>query len=177
MAGKRKQREKSGFSKLTPAQQRAWLAFIRLRLRLDYEMNHQLQTDSNLSLADYDVLNALRYEPEGRTQITALAIRIGWERSRLSHHLRRLEGRKLVKLRPAPTDRRATQIALSDKGWAEITQASTGHVELIQRLFFDGLPGDLVEPITVALESIYDNVIERGTLPRPAHESRTPKRT
>jgi hypothetical protein len=25
--------------------------------------------------------------------------------------------------------------------------------------------------MTVALESIYDNVIERGTLPRPAHES------
>jgi hypothetical protein len=25
--------------------------------------------------------------------------------------------------------------------------------------------------MTVALECIYDNVIERGTLPRPAHES------
>jgi len=171
MARKRKQEEESAFSKLTPAQQRAWLAFIRLRLRLTYEMNRQLQAEANLSLADYDVLNALRYEPEGRTQITALAIRIGWERSRLSHHLRRLEGRKLVELRAAPTDRRATEITLTGQGWAEITQASTGHVELIQRLFFDGLPDELVEPMTVALESIYDNVIERGTLPRPAHES------
>jgi len=171
MARKRKQEEESAFSKLTPAQQRAWLAFIRLRLRLTYEMNRQLQAEANLSLADYDVLNALRYEPEGRTQITALAIRIGWERSRLSHHLRRLEGRELVELRTATTDRRATEITLTDQGWAEITQASTGHVELIQRLFFDGLPDELVEPMTVALESIYDNVIEHGTLPRPAHES------
>ena len=80
MARKRKQGKESAFSKLTPAQQRAWLAFIRLRLRLTYEMNRQLQDETNLSLADYDVLNALRYEPEGRTQITALAIRIGWER-------------------------------------------------------------------------------------------------
>jgi DNA-binding MarR family transcriptional regulator len=102
MARKRKQGEGSAFSKLTPARQRAWLAFIRLRLRLSYEMNRQLQAESNLSLADYDVLNALRYEPEGRTQITALAIRIGWERSRLSHHLRRLEGRELIELRTAP---------------------------------------------------------------------------
>jgi len=171
MVRKRKQGEESAFSELTPAQQRAWLAFIRLRLRLTYEMNRQLQAEANLSLADYDVLNALRYEPEGRTQITALAIRIGWERSRLSHHLRRLEGRELVELRTAPTDRRATEITLTDQGWAEITQASTGHVELIQRLFFDGLPNELIEPMTVALESIYDNVIERGTLPRPAHES------
>ena len=106
MPRKRKQGEESAFSKLTPAQQRAWLAFIRLRLRLTYEMNRQLQAEANLSLADYDVLNALRYEPEGRTQITALAIRIGWERSRLSHHLRRLEGRELVELRTAATDRR-----------------------------------------------------------------------
>jgi DNA-binding MarR family transcriptional regulator len=171
MARKRKQKDESAFSKLTPTQQRAWLAFIRLRLRLTYEMNRQLQAETNLSLADYDVLNALRYEPKGQTQITSLAIRIGWERSRLSHHLRRLERRSLVELRPAPTDRRATEVTLTDQGWAEITQASTGHVELIQRLFFDGLPNELLEPMTVALESIYDNVIERGTLPRPAHES------
>src|SRR4029450_7459732 len=83
MARKRKQGEESAFGKLTPAQQRAWLAFIRLRLRLAYEMNRQLQAEANLSLADYDVPNALRYEPEGRTQITALAIRIGWGRSKM----------------------------------------------------------------------------------------------
>src|SRR4029079_8032015 len=106
MARKPKQGEESAFSKLTPAQQRAWLAFIRLRLRVTYEMKRPLHAEGHLSLADYDVLNALRYEPEGRTQITALAIRIGWERSRLSHHLRRLEGRELVELRTAPTDRR-----------------------------------------------------------------------
>src|ERR1700760_763096 len=126
MTRTRKHGEKSAFGKLTPAQQRAWLAFIRLRLRLTYEMNRQLQAETNLSLADYDVLNALRYEPGGRTQITALAIRIGWERSRLSHHLRRLEGRELVVLRPASTDRRATEITLTEQGWGEGTAAPTG---------------------------------------------------
>src|SRR6478735_4457303 len=49
MARKPKQGEESAFSKLTPAQQRAWLAFIRLRLRLTYEMNRQLQAETNLS--------------------------------------------------------------------------------------------------------------------------------
>ena len=72
---------------------------MRVRLRLTYEMNRQLQADSSLSLPDYDVLNALRYAPRGETQITELAARIGWERSRLSHHLRRLESRGLVELR------------------------------------------------------------------------------
>src|SRR5258707_7344223 len=143
MARKRKRGDESEFRKMKPAQQRAWLAFMRLRLRLTYEMSRQLQAEANLSLADYDVLNALRYEPEGRTQITALAVRIGWERSRLSHHLRRLEGRELVELRTAQADRRATEGNLTDQSWAEITQASTRHVALIQRLVFDCLPDEL----------------------------------
>jgi DNA-binding MarR family transcriptional regulator len=75
---------------------------MRVQLRLNYEMNRQLQADSNLSLPDYDVLNALRYASGGRMRITALAARIGWERSRLSHHVRRLQNRGLVDCRPPP---------------------------------------------------------------------------
>ena len=161
----------SAFRTLTADQQRTWLAYMRVQLRLTYEMNRQLQADSNLSLPDYDVLNALRYAPGGRMRITALAARIGWERSRLSHHVRRLQNRELVDSRPAPADRRATEITLTDQGWDEITRASSGHIDLVRRLFFDGLPDKLLEPFTVGLESVYDNIIEHGTLPAPADGS------
>ena len=144
---------------------------MRVQLRLTYEMNRQLQADSNLSLPDYDVLNALRYAPGGRTVISELAAQISWERSRLSHHVRRLENRELVESRPAPADRRATEITLTDQGWDEITRASSGHIDLVRRLFFDGLPDDLLEPLTIGLESVYDNIIARGTLPAPADGS------
>jgi DNA-binding MarR family transcriptional regulator len=161
----------SAFSTLRPDQQRAWLAYMRVQLRLNYEMNRQLQADSNLSLPDYDVLNALRYAPGGRMRITALAAQIGWERSRLSHHVRRLEKRGLVGCRLAPADRRATEVTLSDQGWDEITRASAGHIDLVRSLFFEGLPDNLLEPLTSALESVYDNIIEHGTLPAPSDES------
>jgi DNA-binding MarR family transcriptional regulator len=144
---------------------------MRVQLRLTYEMNRQLQADSNLSLSDYDVLNALRYSPGGRMRITGLAARIGWERSRLSHHVRRLQKRGLVDCRLAPADRRATEITLTDKGWDEITLASRGHIDLLRRMVFDGLPDELLDPLATALESIYDNIIARGTLPAPADES------
>jgi len=134
-------------------------------------MNRQLQADSKLSLPDYDVLIALRYAPRGQMQITELAAGIGWERSRTSHHLRRLESRGLVELRRAASDRRATEITLTDQGWDEITRASRGHIDLVRRLFFEGLPDGLLEPLTVGLESVYDNIIGRGTLPAPADES------
>src|SRR5205807_2114800 len=104
-------------------------------------------------------------------QRAALAALISWERSRLSHHVRRLQNRGLVECRPAPTDRRATEVTLTDQGWDEITRASSGHIDLVRRLFFEGLPDELLEPLTVGLESVYDNIIDRGTLPAPADES------
>src|SRR6476620_4399236 len=171
MSRDRTNRSDSAFRTLTPGQQRAWLAYMRVQLRLTYEMNRELQADSNLSLPDYDVLNALRYAPGGRMRITRLAAQIGWERSRLSHHVRRLQSRALVESRQAPADRRATEITLTDQGWDEITRASGGHIDLVRRLFFDGLPDELLEPLTVGLESVYDNIVERGTLPAPADES------
>src|SRR5258705_12233192 len=77
-------------------QQRAWLAYIRVQLRLAYEMNRQLLSDSGMSLPDYDVLTALSVADGGRMQVTVLAAHIGWERSRVSHHVRRMSARGLV---------------------------------------------------------------------------------
>src|SRR3712207_6602497 len=82
-----------GSSALTDEQQQTWFACMRVMLRLGYEMNRQLQTDSDLSLADYDVLNALGDSPDGRLQTSALARRLAWERSRVSHQLRRMADR------------------------------------------------------------------------------------
>ena len=52
MSRKRQGRSDSAFETLTADQQRAWLAYMRVQLRLTYEMNRQLQADSNLSLPD-----------------------------------------------------------------------------------------------------------------------------
>jgi DNA-binding MarR family transcriptional regulator len=170
MSPKKNRRPEAAFRTLTREQQRAWLAYMRVQLRLTYEMNRELQADSNLSLPDYDVLNALRYARGGRMQITALAAQIGWERSRVSHHVRRLQNRGLVESRQAPADRRASEITITDQGWDEITHASSGHIDLVRRLFFDGLPDELLEPLTVGLERVYDNILDRGTLPAPTDE-------
>ena len=155
---------------LNSEEQRAWLGYIRVQLRLAYEMNRQLKADSNLSLADYDVLTALSVATDGSMPVTALAAQIGWERSRLSHHARRMERRGLVRCSLAPSDRRVTEVTLTADGWQAITEAAPGHVDLVRRLFFGGLPHDLLVPLSEAFEAIYDNIIEHGTLPRPSEE-------
>ena len=51
-------------------QRRAWLAYIRVQLRLAYEMNRQLLADSGMSLPDYDVLTALSVAVCGLCSLT-----------------------------------------------------------------------------------------------------------
>ena|SRR5690349_12376704 len=152
---------------LDGGQQRAWLAYIRVQLRMAYEMNRQLLADSGMSLPDYDVLTALSVADGGRMPITVLAAQIGWERSRVSHHVRRMSTRGLVTCGPSAADRRVTEVTLTDRGWQALEEAASGHVDLVRRLFFGGLPADLLGPLSEALESVYANIIKEGSLPPP----------
>src|SRR6267378_7118137 len=148
-------------------QQRVWLAYIRVQLRLTYEMNRQLLADSGLSLPDYDVLTALSVADGGRMPITVLAAHIGWERSRVSHHVRRMSTRGLVTCGLSAADRRVTEVTATVQGRQALEEAAPGHVDLVRRLFFGGLPDGLVGPLSEALESVYANIIDQGTLPPP----------
>ena len=152
---------------LDPGQQRAWLAYIRVQLRLAYEMNRQLLADSGMSLPDYDVLTALSVAGGGRMPITVLAAQIGWERSRVSHHVRRMSARGLVACGLSAADRRVTEVTLTGQGRQALEKAAPGHVDLVRRLFFGGLPPGLVGPLSEALESVYATIIEQGSLPPP----------
>jgi DNA-binding MarR family transcriptional regulator len=150
---------------LSAAQLQAWRAFMRVQMRMNYEMNRQLQADSDLSLADYHVLNALTDAPGGRLQVSDLAVRIGWERSRASHQLRRLCERGLAERVPSGDDGRATDAILTKAGRAAIDAAAPGHVALVRSLFFDPLPDDLLAPLTAALEHVQVNINFNSSLP------------
>jgi DNA-binding MarR family transcriptional regulator len=150
---------------LSPAQQRAWLAYMRVQLRMNYEINRQLQRDSDLSLADYHVLNALSMAPHHTLQVTDLAAIIGWERSRLSHQLRRLSQRGLTMRVPSEDDGRATDAVLTKKGMKALVEAAPGHARLVKRLFFEPLPNELVSPVAAALEHIQASLNLNASLP------------
>lgn len=137
---------------------------MRVQLRMSYEMNRQLQADSNLSLADYDVLVALSAKDEGM-RVSDLAAQIGWERSRLSHQLRRMEERGLTERRPSADDGRITNVVLTPNGRQAIEEAAPRHVDLVRRLFFDPLPDNLLAPFTAALEHIHVNLDHHSSLP------------
>jgi DNA-binding MarR family transcriptional regulator len=152
---------------LDAGQRRVWLAWIRLQLRMTYEINRQLQAESALSMADYDVLAGLTDTRDGRMPVSALANHLGWERSRVSHHVKRMAARGLVATAPAAADRRVTEVAVTEEGRDVLGRAAPGHAALVKSLFFGDLPEAELAPLAGSLERIYANVLEHGTLPPP----------
>ncbi|CAN5483535.1 MarR family winged helix-turn-helix transcriptional regulator [soil metagenome] len=152
---------------LNPKQSRAWLAYMEVYHRLEYEMTRNLQTESGLSLGDYSVMNALSQSPGRRKQLTSLATMLGWERSRLSHHLQRMTQRGLVDRVPSDSDGRATDAILTDTGWATLQEAAPKHVAWVRRMFFTDLSDGQQAALADILSVVYENILREGTLPRP----------
>jgi DNA-binding MarR family transcriptional regulator len=160
--------EGSPYFLMSDQQIRAWYAYMKVQLRLRYEMNRQLQADSGLSLPDYDVLVALTSEPTATMRVAALATRLGWERSRTSHHVRRMQKRSLLDTSTAVEDGRATDVRLTSEGWRALHAATPSHVELVKSIFLDALDGSDLTQLADIMERVYDRLIDNGTLPRPA---------
>ncbi|GAA3448102.1 MarR family winged helix-turn-helix transcriptional regulator [Planomonospora venezuelensis] len=144
-------------------EQQAWRAFLRLQGQLTARLNRQLQADSGLSLADYEVLVALTDTSEGRLRPFELQRDLQWEQSRLSHHLTRMQRRDLVRREECPEDGRGAFIVLTETGRQAIEAAAPGHVGAVRHLFFDGLTPDQV----TALRRLSDQLLDRlDALPR-----------
>jgi DNA-binding MarR family transcriptional regulator len=162
-------------SRLDATQRRAWLSYMRVYHRLEYEMNRQLQTDCDMSLSDYTVMNALTFAPESRAHLNVLATTIGWERSRLSHHVQRMSRRGLVERRPAADDGRATDVILTVAGRRAFEAAAPSHAAWVKQLFFSGLDGGQLRELASILDAAYESILRHGTLPRPALDEDRPQ--
>jgi DNA-binding MarR family transcriptional regulator len=129
---------------LTPAEQRAWRAFIRLNQELFAAISRDLQAHSKLSGADFQVLVALTDVPDSRIRFQDLAKAIDWEQSRLSHQIARMIKRGLVAREECAEDGRAAFVCLTPEGREVIDAAAPKHVATVRRLVIDALtPRDL----------------------------------
>jgi DNA-binding MarR family transcriptional regulator len=139
---------------LTAGEERAWRAFLQLQGQLTAELNRQLQTDSGLSLADYDVLVQLTDTAEGRLRPYELQALLHWEQSRLSHHLSRMRRRGLITRTGCAEDGRGAYVVLTAAGRAAIEAAAPGHVATVRRLFVDALTSEQLSTVEQASGTI-----------------------
>ncbi|RZT14634.1 DNA-binding MarR family transcriptional regulator [Kribbella sp. VKM Ac-2569] len=124
---------------LTADELETWKTLQLVMALLTGELGEQLQRDSNLSFLEYYVLAGLSDQPDHTMRLSQLAILTNSELSRLSHLIRRLENRGLVRRESDPDDGRFTNAILTSEGHAELVKAAPGHVELVRQLVFDPL--------------------------------------
>lgn len=143
---------------LTDEQQRVWRALLQLTTRLPARLNRQLQEDSGLSLADLDVLVGLTDVPDGRVRVTGLARALGWERSRLSHQVARMDRAGLVRREACEDDRRGSYVAITEAGRGALAAAAPAHVALARRLVVDALAADDLGRLGTLVDTVLDRI-------------------
>lgn len=138
----------------THEQLHVWREFIETTQRLQSQLAGRMQAESSMSQADYRVLLALSEAPDRRYRSSALADRIGWERSRLSHHLGRMERRGLLSRIACADDSRGSEIALTSEGAEAFRRSSAPHLRDIRELFIDALSPEQLDAVAGVTASL-----------------------
>ena len=121
---------------LTEHEQRAWRAYLSGTRRLLDGLERDLKTHG-LTHDDYGVLVALSESEGGRLRMADLADQSVESRSRLSHHISRLEARGLVTREICPSDRRGAFAVLTPQGRATIEDVAPHHVAGVREYLLD----------------------------------------
>src|SRR5690606_39401104 len=103
--------------------------WVWLNAALLATLNREMQAVAGLSNPDYQVLVVLSESPEGRIRVSDLAAALQWERSRVSHHVARMEKRDLVCRRGCPDDGRGAYVRIPETGQAAMERAAPGPSE------------------------------------------------
>ncbi len=146
---------------LTDEEQQAWRQWLDLGARITNALSRELQLDSTISLADYEVLVNLSESPDHRQRVVALAEEIKWERSRLSHQITRMAKRGLVRREACDKDGRGAFVILEEQGLEAITAAAPGHVEAVRHMMFDGLSAEQLAAFRDVLAHIEPQVADQ----------------
>lgn len=139
---------------LADDEQQVWRLWLRAHGELNAALARQMQVDHAMSMADFEVLVHLSEAPDGRLRATALADSMLWERSRLSHQVRRMEARGLLARSECTDDGRGSWVSITDAGRDALAAVAPGHVETVREHFVDLLTADDLDALRRITERI-----------------------
>lgn len=151
----------------TAEELRAWREYIETAEVLRSRLASRLQVESSLSPGDYAVLLALGEAPERQLRSSALAAQIGWERSRLSHHLGRMERRGLIRRQECATERGGAEVLLTPAGAEAFRRSTVPHLRAVRELFVDALTPDQLGAVGEIAAALRAHLDPRHAAPAP----------
>ena len=145
-------------------QLRAWIRLRGVLELLPGVLDAQLRRDADLTEFEYYVLAMLSEAPGRTLRMTELARQTNATLPRLSHVVSRLEARGLVERFPCPEDRRATNVRLTEAGWAKVQDAAPGHVATVRHNVIDALTDEQIDQLAVIGDRLLARLDPTGTL-------------
>jgi DNA-binding MarR family transcriptional regulator len=143
---------------LDAGEQAAWRAYLDMTAKLTAKLNRDMQQQSGISISDYSVLVQLSEHADARMRVLELARALGWEKSRLSLQLTRMQQRGLIERSNCTEDRRGAWIVLTPKGSETIVAAAPRHVESVRQYVFSELGRGEVEALDRIARAVADAV-------------------
>ena len=144
--------------RMTSRELAVWRSLIDTTEDLRRLLAAQLARDSNLSPGDYQVLLALSEAEGRRLRSSELATAIDWERSRLSHHLGRMQRRGLIERVDCATDSRGAEVLLTEEGAHTFRGATTPHMRAIKAHFADALTPEQFDALADVLGALRNHL-------------------
>lgn len=134
---------------LGPAETEVWHAWKRAAETIRARVGRDIFDKTGLSGADYGVLSRVADLGDGELRQQELAESMGWDKSRLSHHLSRMEARDLVERRGSGP----VMIALTAQGKKTLRAARPVHAKAVRAHF--------LEKMSAAERTAFMAVLER----------------
>jgi DNA-binding MarR family transcriptional regulator len=147
---------------LDAEQQAAWRAFNGMMARLRWVLEGQLQRDAGLSYLEYHALARLSEDPDHTMRMSELATVTDASLSRLSHLIKRLERRLLVRREPDQEDGRYTNAILTQAGLDLLVASAPAHVAKVRELVVDALTPAELRTLRSASEKILQRIDATG---------------
>ena len=126
--------------------------------KLRWALECQLGRDSDLSFIEYYALARLSEEPDRTLRMSELAALTNASLSRLSHLVKRLEARGLVRRQQDPANGRYTNAILTEAGYAKLAASAPGHVACVRELIIDEFSPAELAGLAAAAERIIAHV-------------------
>jgi len=133
---------------------RAWVAFHAMRQQLVAHLARELAQNCGLTEADYAVLVNVSQAPGRRIRSRDLCRKLGWERSRLSHQIARMELRGTVERAPCEDDARGFDVVLTEAGLEAIESAAPIHLKAVRHCFADVLTREQLDAFADIAETV-----------------------
>jgi DNA-binding MarR family transcriptional regulator len=116
-----------------------WRAFFIMRRQLELTLERRLVADAGISSADFEILVSLSEHPAKRLRAGQIGDIIGWEKSRVSHQITRMEQRGLVAREECDDDARGVWIVLTESGSRAVLAATQDRSDAVRQYFFNVL--------------------------------------